>query len=79
MALFLQLDGQLDFAGLAVRHHPTEFAFLYAGMRTLGALAVFLIIVLVEKHWAPKSQVLWNVLTAGALATAIIAWLRIYQ
>ena len=79
MFLFLQLGGQLAFAGLMARHHPTEFALIYAGMRTLGTLAVFLVVTLLEKHWPPTSKVSWNALTASALVTAIAAWLRLYQ
>ena len=77
--LFLQLGGQLAFAEMTARHHPIEFTLIYAGMRTLGTLAVCLVVILVEKYWPPKAQLFWSALTAGALITAIAAWIRIYQ
>jgi hypothetical protein len=79
MLLFLQLGGQLAFASSMVKYHPTEFTLIYAGMRTLGTLAVWLVVVLVEKHWASISHIFWNALTACALVTAVAAWLRIVQ
>ena len=76
MFLFLQLGGQLALAGLMTRHHQTEFALIYAGMRTLGTLAACLFVALLEKRWASTSHIFWNALTACALVTAITAWLR---
>ena len=77
--LFLQLGRQLAFAGSMAKYHPTEFVLIYAGMRTLGTLAMWLIVAFVEKHWASISHIFWNALTACALVTAVAAWLRIFQ
>jgi hypothetical protein len=77
--LLFQLGKQPAFAGTMARHHPFEYILIYAGLRTLVTLAACFGVPVVEKHFAPKSQVFWNALTAGALITAIAAWLRIYQ
>ncbi len=78
MVLFLQMGGQLAVANLNMGRHPVEFALIYVGLRTLGTLAACLIAVLAEKHSASIAHIFWNALTAGAIVTAITAWLRIY-
>ena len=78
MLLFVQTGGQLALARQIMRCHPAEFIVLYAGMRLLGTLAVYLLVMFAEKHWPFTSQALWNALTACSLVTAVAAWWRIY-
>jgi hypothetical protein len=61
------------------RHRPAEFLVIYAGMRLLGTLAVFLLAAFVGKRWPFMSMSVWSALTAGALVTAIAAWWRLYR
>jgi hypothetical protein len=77
MSLFVQAGGQLVFASQIMRQHPAEFVMLYAGMRVLGTLAVYLLVTFAQKQWPLLSQTLWSVLTACSLATAVAAWWRV--
>jgi hypothetical protein len=57
--------------------HTAEYLMIYAGLRMLVALAVYLTVLAVSRHWALVSKVLWSALTAGAFATTIAAWWRL--
>ena len=61
------------------RYHPAEYFLIYAGMRLLGTLATWLLVVSVSKRWPFMSRIVWSALTACALVTAIAAWWRLYQ
>ncbi len=61
------------------RYHPAEYFLIYAGMRFLGTLAVWLLVVSASKRWPYMSRIAWSALTACALVTAIAAWWRLYQ
>jgi hypothetical protein len=61
------------------RYHPAEFFLIYAGMRMLGTMAVWLLVVSASKRWPSVSRIAWSALTGCALITAIAAWWRLYQ
>ena len=61
------------------RRHPAEAFLIYAGMRMLGTMAVWLLVVSVSRRWPSLSRIVWSALTAWALVTAIAAWWRLYQ
>lgn len=71
--LIVQAGGRL----LLGYHHPAEYLLIYAGMRFLIALAVYLMAVFVSKHWPVAARVAWSALAFCALATAVIAWWRL--
>lgn len=72
--LLLQMGGRLPF----VRYHAAEHFLIYVGMRMLGTMAFCLLVFFAIKHWASVSRIAWGTLTACSLATAILAWLRLY-
>jgi uncharacterized membrane-anchored protein len=75
-ALFaVQYGSTFSFA----RHHPAEYFLIYAGMRLLGTLAVWLLAASAGKRWKSVSTTVWSALTACALVTAVAAWWRLYQ
>jgi hypothetical protein len=78
MSWFVREGGQLILGRQIIRHHPAEFVVLYAGMRMLGTLAVYLSALFIEKHWPSISQTLWGTLTACSLMTAVVAWWRVW-
>ena len=61
------------------RYHPAEAFLIYAGMRLLGTMAVWLLVASVSRRWSSVSRIVWSALTACALVTAIAAWWRLYQ
>lgn len=73
--LALQLGGTLTFA----RYNPAAAFLIYAGMRTLLTLAVYLAAALVGKRWPMAANAAWSGLTACALAAALVAWWRLYS
>lgn len=62
-----------------LRYHPAEFFMIYAGLRLLGTLAVWLAVVSVSRRWPVSANAAWSGMTACALVTAIAAWWRLYQ
>ena len=62
-----------------VRTHPAEVFMIYAGMRMLGTMAVWLLVVSVSRRWPSMSRIVWSALTGCALVTAIAAWWRLYR
>jgi hypothetical protein len=61
------------------RNHPAEYFVIYAGIRLLGTLAVWLLAAAAGRRWSSLSTTVWSALTACALATAIAAWWRLYS
>jgi hypothetical protein len=61
------------------RNHPAEYFVIYAGVRLLGMLAVWLLTACVGKRWPSTSMTVWSALTACALVTSIAAWWRLYS
>jgi hypothetical protein len=66
-------------AFMFARHHAAAYFLIYAGMRLLGTLAVWLLAASVGKRWSEVSTTVWSALTACALVTAVAAWWRLYR
>ena len=60
-------------------HRAAEYLIVYAVMRLLGALALALLVIWLSKHRSSWSRAIWGGLTACSLATALLAWLRLYR
>jgi hypothetical protein len=73
MFLVVQLGGGLAFA----HFRPAEFLLIYFGLRVLGAIAIVLLVLFVNKHWPALRSTAWSALTAFALVTALVAWWRL--
>ncbi|MBN1641818.1 MAG: hypothetical protein JXA09_11330 [Anaerolineae bacterium] len=58
--------------------HPAESFLIYAGLRALGTIAVWLAALAVGRRWPTLRGSSWTGLTAFALVTAIAAWWRVY-
>jgi len=73
MFLVVQLGGSFAF----VRSRPAEFLLIYFGLRVLGAIAIVLLVLFVNKHWPALRSTAWSALTAFALVAALVAWWRL--
>jgi len=70
---------QMGSRPVLVTHHVAEYFVIYAGMRLLGALALALFTVWLDKRCPSWSRAIWSTLTVCSLATAVFAWLRLYR
>lgn len=61
------------------RHHPAEYLIIYAGLRLLGALAVYLAVLLANRLWPANSRAAWGALTGCTTITTALALWRLYR
>ena len=73
MLIAIQMGSRLP----TMPFHPAESFLLYAGLRLLGTIAVWLAVLAIGRRWPALRGSTWSGLTALAQVTAIGAWWRI--